>query len=52
MSTPQPPAQQHDGDPDHRMPTSLKVFLAVLAALVAGFVVLHLLGGGFRHHGH
>jgi hypothetical protein len=31
------------------LPLGVKIFLAVIGAIVVGFVVLHLAGGGFRH---
>lgn len=44
-------------DPDNEptaasRPLGLKVFLAIIGVIVAGFVVLHLTGGGLGSHGH
>lgn len=50
MSDPSPTPESHDDSDDVRLPFSLKVFLAVIGAVVAAFIVWHLAGGGFRHH--
>jgi hypothetical protein len=34
------------------LPLGLELFFAVIAAIVMGFVVLHLTGGGLGSHGH
>jgi hypothetical protein len=34
------------------LPLGLKIFLAVIGVIIVGFVVLHLIGGGFGSHGH
>lgn len=39
-------------EPNQRLPLSLKIFLAILGVLVTSFIVLHLAGGGMKHHGH
>ncbi len=38
--------------PDNETPLGIKLFFAVIAALVLAFVVLHLTGHGFEHRGH
>jgi len=38
--------------PDNETPLGIKLFFAVIAALVLAFVVLHLTGRGFEHRGH
>jgi hypothetical protein len=38
--------------PDNETPLGVKIFVAVIGALVLMFVVLHLTGHGFERHGH
>ena len=38
--------------PDNETPLGVKIFFAVIGALVLVFVVLHLTGHGFESHGH
>jgi hypothetical protein len=38
--------------PDNETPLGVKIFFAVIGALVLVFVVLHLTGLGFKSHGH
>lgn len=38
-------------DPDSAIPLGLKIFLAVIGAMVVAFIVLHLAGGGLGDHG-
>ena len=39
-------------EPENETPFGVKIFFAVIGALVLGFVVLHLTGHGFEGHGH
>jgi hypothetical protein len=41
-----------DEQSSNQTPVGVKVFFAVIAALVLTFVVLHLTGHGFQTHGH
>ncbi len=51
--TPPTVPDPHNETTAESLPLGLKVFLAVIVAIVAAFVVLHhLTGGGLGSHGH
>jgi len=37
--------------PATSLPLALKVFLAIVGAIIVAFLIVHLAGGGLRHHG-